>query len=237
MCKELPEGGALSGDPGLMNIYVDFDDCLCETAKHFSGLVKELFEKDVPYEKIRFFDLKKSFSLTDEQYEQMMIEGHRPEVLLSYEETPGAAETINSWIDSGHDVSIITGRPADAYEPSRAWLDEHGLDRAKLFCLNKYGRTTFAGENGFSLEIEDYYKMQFDYAVEDSPSAFRFFGHLPGLQVLVYDRPWNRECEFPGENYRRCPDWETIGRLIQQVPSISHSIPGGSHPAMENHLI
>ena len=26
-----------------MNIYVDFDDCLCETARHFSTLVAECF--------------------------------------------------------------------------------------------------------------------------------------------------------------------------------------------------
>ena len=31
-----------------MNIYIDFDDCLCETARHFEGLVKDLFDKDVP---------------------------------------------------------------------------------------------------------------------------------------------------------------------------------------------
>ena len=48
-----------------------------------------------------------------------------------------------------------------------------------------------------TLELEDYYRMKFDYAVEDSPKAFRFFEHLPELKVLVFDRPWNRECAFP----------------------------------------
>ena len=31
-----------------MQIYVDFDDCLCETARRFSILVRELFGKDIP---------------------------------------------------------------------------------------------------------------------------------------------------------------------------------------------
>ena len=199
-----------------MNVYIDFDDCLCETARHFSGLVKDLFGKDVPYENIRYFDLQKSFSLTEEQFEEMMIEGHRPEVLLSYEETPGAIKTINSWIDSGHEVSIITGRPYSAYEPSREWLDRHGLERVELYCLNKYGRDSFIKNSDFSLEIEDYYKMHFDYAIEDSPSAFRFFGHLPKLEVMVYDRPWNQGCEFPGENFHRCFDWEMIRKLVER---------------------
>lgn len=197
-----------------MDIYIDYDDCLCETARHFSILVKELFGLIVPYEDIRYFNLQKSFSLTEEQYEEMMIKAHRPEVLLSYEETPGAVATVNGWIDEGHEVSVITGRPFGAYEASREWLDRHGLERVRLFCLNKYGRDNFIKNSDFSLEVEDYYKMHFDYAIEDSPSAFKFFEHLPELKVMVYDRPWNRECEFPGENYYRCFDWETIKKNV-----------------------
>ncbi len=198
-----------------MKIYVDYDDCLCETARHFSQLVDELFGVGVPYENIRYFDLQKSFSLSEEQYEYMMIEGHKPEVLMSYDETPGAVKVVNGWIDDGHEVSVITGRPYSAYEPSRIWLDHHGIDRVKLFCLNKYGRDAFIKDSEFSLEIEDYKRMHFDYAVEDSPAAFRFFDHLPALKVLVYDRPWNQECEFPGENYNRCFDWESIRKIVR----------------------
>ena len=197
-----------------MNIYVDFDDCICETARYFSKIALELFGKDVPYERINFFNLQKSFSLTDDQYEQMMIEGHRPEVLLAFEETPGASGTINSWLDKGYDVSVITGRPYNAYSSSRTWLDEHGMERVKLFCLDKYGREGFMKNSSFSLTLEDYLKMHFDFAVEDSPSAFRFFDHLQELKVLVYDRPWNRACEFPGEKYYRCLDWKKIKDMV-----------------------
>ncbi len=197
-----------------MNIYVDFDDCLCETGRHFARLAAELFGKNVPYEEMRYFELQKSFSLTDGQFEQLMIEGHRPEMLLSYEETPGACGTINSWLDRGYDVSVITGRPYSAYEASREWLDRHGLERVRLYCLNKYGRDSFIRNSDFSLEIEDYLRMRFDYAVEDSPAAFRFFEHLPDLKVMVFDRPWNRDCRFPCDRYTRCSDWETIRKTV-----------------------
>ena len=197
-----------------MNIYVDFDDCLCETARHFSGLAAKLFGTNVPYENINFFNLQKSFSLTEDQYVYMMTEAHKPEVLLEYEETPGASDTVNGWIDAGHDVSIITGRPYSAYEPSRQWLDRHGLERVKLYCLDKYGRDSFIKNSEFSLKLEDYYKMHFDVAVEDSPHAFKFFDHLPDMKVLVYDRPWNRTAEFPGGNYIRCIDWNMIRERV-----------------------
>lgn len=198
-----------------MKIYIDFDDCLCETARSFSVLAAELFGIDVPYEKMAYFNLQKSFSLTDSQFDKLMEEGHRPEVLLSYEESPGAAETVNGWIDRGREVYVITGRPDSTYAPSREWLDRHGLGRAPLYCLNKYGRGEgFLGNGRFNLELADFRKMRFDYAVEDSPSAFPFFSHLPELKVLVFDRPWNRACEFPAGNYTRCPDWEAIRRAV-----------------------
>ncbi|MBR5420726.1 MAG: 2-dehydropantoate 2-reductase [Lachnospiraceae bacterium] len=197
-----------------MNIYVDFDDCLCETARAFSVMVKDMFGKDVSYEKMAYFNLQKAFELTDEQYDELLIRGHEADMLLSYEETPGASGVVNEWIGKGHDVSIITGRPYSTYEASREWLDRHGLQGIKLYFLNKYGRENFMKNSSFSLEPEDYFKMHFDYAVEDSPSAFKYFDHLPGLKVMVFDRPWNHNCELPGENFSRCSDWETIRTRI-----------------------
>lgn len=202
-----------------MNIYIDFDDCLCETAKAFTFIVKRMFGKYIPYEQVHFFDLEKSFSLTHEQYEAMMIEGHLPEVLLSYEEVEGASEVINKWMDEGHNVSIITGRPYSAYEPSRRWLDEHNLSRVKLFCLNKYGRDSFIKNSDFSLELEDFYKMKFDFAVEDSPAAFKHLTHLTECTIAVFDRPWNASAQFPGSNYVRSHSWAEIDSLLQKKVS------------------
>ena len=94
-----------------MKIYIDFDDVICETAKYFTKIAKELFGIDVPYRQVQFFNLQKSFDLSDEQYDKLMEAGHLSENLLSYEETLGASETINKWVDEGHEVFIITGRP------------------------------------------------------------------------------------------------------------------------------
>ena len=206
----------IEGAVYYMRFYIDYDDCLCETARAFTEIADRLFGKKVPYESVRFFNLQDSFKLTDDEYEQLMIEGHRPEILMSYEETPGAVKVVNEWIDKGNEVYIITGRPFSAFDASRRWLDEHGLKRANLFCLNKYGRDSFIKNSDFNLELEDYYRMSFDYAIEDSPAAFKFFQHLPDLKVLVYDRPWNQGCEFPTENYTHCPDWSCISEAVKQ---------------------
>ncbi len=204
-----------------MNIYIDFDDCLCETARFFSAFIKKLFDKDVPYEEITCFDLQKSFQLTDDEYEYMMVEAHKPASLLTFEETSGAVETVNGWLDQGHHISVITGRPFSAYEASREWLDRHNLDRTSLYCLNKYGRDSFIKNSAFNLELDDFYRMHFDHAVEDSPTAFRFFSHLPDLNVLVIDRPWNTDCVFPQGKYTRVYDWKTIRKNVADWERLS----------------
>lgn len=47
-----------------MKIYIDFDDVICETAKYFTKIAKELFNIDVPYREVQFFNLQKSFDLS-----------------------------------------------------------------------------------------------------------------------------------------------------------------------------
>ena len=198
----------------MMRIYVDFDDCLSESAKGFSDLAAELFGVHVPYEEMRFFNLQKAFSLTDEQYARLLAEGHEPERLLSYEEVPGASAAVNELMSRGHEVSVVTGRPFSSYEPSRLWLDRHGLRDVRIYFLDKYGREIHRKENECCLDLDDFYRMKFDYAVEDSPLAFKYFERLPEMKVLVFDRPWNRECKFPREGYTRCFDWEMIRKIV-----------------------
>ncbi|MDD5929376.1 MAG: hypothetical protein PUC37_06170 [Spirochaetales bacterium] len=77
---------------------------------------------------------------------------------------------MNIYVDFD-DCLCETGRPSRAYDASREWLNQHGLEKVNLYCLNKYGRDNFIKGSSFNMELEDYYKMHFDLAVEDSPSA------------------------------------------------------------------
>lgn len=200
-----------------MKIYVDFDDVICETARYFTVLAKELFNKEIPYESIQFFDLQKSFGISDEQFVELMRVAHLPEILLKYEENPGAVETLNKWVDLGYDISIITGRPFDSYEPSRKWLDEHNLQRIPLFCVDKYGREAFNTDCTYNMTLEKLYSLGFDFAVEDSPSAFKHLLHFKKCKVAVVNRPWNRLVDLPNDDFTRCSSWKEIDNLLSEV--------------------
>lgn len=203
-----------------MKIYIDFDDVICETAKYFTQIAKELFGVDVPYREVQFFNLQKSFDLSAAQYDKLMEAGHLPENLLNYEETDGASKTINKWVDEGHEVFIITGRPFNSYEPSRKWLDEHDLERVPLYCVDKYGRETFEQEFTYNMTLEKLYSMTFDFAIEDSPAAFEHVTHFDNCRVAVFDRPWNQHAEFPGGNFVRCKNWQEIDEVFEKYSKV-----------------
>lgn len=200
-----------------MKIYIDFDDVICETAVFFTKAAKELFGIDVPYRDVQFFNLQKTFDLTDEQYNELMRVGHIPENLLSYAETIGASETINKWVDEGHEVMVITGRPYEAYEPSRRWLDDHNLNRIPLICVDKYGRESFNQDCSYSMTLKELYDMNFDFIVEDSPAAFEHVMHFENGKVAVFNRPWNKQVKMPNDNFIRCEGWHEIDRFFHAL--------------------
>lgn len=200
-----------------MKIYIDFDDVICETAAYFTKIAKELFGIDVPYSEVQFFNLRKAFDLNEDQYDELMRVGHLPENLLAYEETDGAVETINRWVDEGHEVSIITGRPFDAYVPSRKWLDDHNLKRVPLFCVDKYGRENFMKDSTFSMTLQELYRLSFDLAIEDSPAAFEHVLHFEDCKIAVFNRPWNQNATLPNDDFIRCQNWQEIEALADSI--------------------
>lgn len=199
-----------------MKIYIDFDDVICETAKHITKIAKELFGIELPYREMQFFNLQKVFELDDAQYDRLMKECHTPENLLAYEETPHASEVINRWLSEGHEISVITGRPFDAYGPSRQWLDLHGLERVPLFTVDKYGREKNINGFSFGMTLEQLYGMTFDFAIEDSPAAFEHVRRFENCRIAVFDRPWNRQTELPDERFMRCKGWLDIEKMFDE---------------------
>ena len=200
-----------------MKIYIDFDDVICETGRYFTKIAKNLFGIDLPYSQVQFFNLKKAFDLDESQYNQLLREGHTVENLLAYEETPGAVKTINKWIDDGHEVSVITGRPFDAFKPSRKWLDDHGLNRVPLFCVDKYGRESFNQDCSYSMTLAELYERTFDFAIEDSPAAFEHVLHFENCQIAVFNRPWNVNEKLPNDRFTRCECWHDIEKLFEET--------------------
>lgn len=201
-----------------MRIYVDFDDVLCETARSLSVVVHKLFGCAVPYEKITQFNLKKSFSLSDEQMDILIRTAHAQSFLSKIPETPGAVEAIRTLLKKGDQFSILTGRPAASFKGSINWLSHFGLEKLPLLHVDKYAR---AGEfpqipgQPPTLTVAEMDKMAFDVAIDDSPMALDLLAKRNSCRVLVFDRPWNRHYSL-SSNMRRVSDWKEILSLLPE---------------------
>ena len=198
-----------------MRIYIDFDDVLCETARRLSETALALFARRVPYEAISVFDLQKAFSLSDAEIERLMDHAHRTDFLTHLDPAPGGLEAIRALEADGHDLAIVTGRPASSHAGSLGWLRKFGLEHLNVIYFDKYGRASAQPPPGApkTLSREEFDRLHFDVAIDDSPTALDLLAHRPNCTVIVYNRPWNRRyVTVPA--MRRSDSWPDILTLI-----------------------
>jgi uncharacterized HAD superfamily protein len=196
-----------------MRVYIDFDDVLCETARYLSELARELFDRHVPYEAIAMFDLREAFALSDAELAALMERAHRTEALTGLAPTPGGIEAVRALEGRGHELTIVTGRPASSQAGSFGWLRKHGLARLPLLHVDKYGRAARAPG---TLDLAAFEALRFDVAIDDSPMALDLLAPRRDCRVIVYDRPWNRRYTHAA-NMRRAGSWTEIVQWIENV--------------------
>jgi hypothetical protein len=198
-----------------MRIYVDFDDVLCETARHLSELARDMFGRQVAYEDISDFNLRQAFSLSASEIGELMSHAHSVEFLSDIAPAPGGVETVRALTGQGHDVVVVTGRPASSHAGSKAWLRKHGLGHLEMLHVDKYGRTEPDCDPAHprTLGVEEFASLWFDVAIEDAPAALDLLEPRRECAVIVYDRPWNRKYRI-SENMRRAESWHEIQKII-----------------------
>ena len=198
-----------------MRIYIDFDDVLCETARHLSALARDLFNRNVPYEAISGFDLQQAFDLSDAEIEDLMEHAHRTAFLTDIVPTPGGLEAVRALESCGHDLAIVTGRPSASDDGSRGWLSKHGVAHLDLIYVDKYGRAAAhpPADAPKTLSRDEFTALHFDVAIDDSPTALDLLAPRQNCTIIVYDRPWNRHYAHAA-NMRRTGSWPEIVNLI-----------------------
>jgi hypothetical protein len=102
-------------------IYVDIDDVLSRTIERLIDLLEEMHARRVEVEEVRHFDLEKSFSLDGAEIQAFMDRAHSDAEIEAIAPAAGAAEVLAGWAESGHSISLVTGRPPITNEASRRW--------------------------------------------------------------------------------------------------------------------
>ena len=207
--------GGLSDTHRCMRIYIDFDDVLCETAQGLSVLAREMFGRDVPFEQICSFDLRVAFALDELQYEALMVRAHESAFLLSLPEVTGCVSGVLGWLQAGHDVVVVTGRPSSCHQASRAWLQQHGLGALTIWYVDKYNRVRDVMPGAPPMwSMTALLQEPFDVAIDDSPMVLDVLQTRAAGRTIVFDRPWNRGYGCPAPRVRRCCGWQELANFF-----------------------
>ncbi len=134
-------------------IYVDLDDVLCETARHFLAVVEREFAKRIAYEDLTDFDIGTSCGLAPEETEELYRIVHRPDELMRIAPIEAAIAALGQWANDGYEIAIVTGRPPDSYEPSLAWLARYRVPHQSFSMVDKYSR--FSTENTVAIRLDE----------------------------------------------------------------------------------
>jgi uncharacterized HAD superfamily protein len=194
----------------LPAIYIDLDDVIAKTTCRYVEIVEREFGKSVDFEAITTFNLQKSFSLTDPEFDHFFRLVHEPEIILELEPFEGVLDVLNKWSEIGFEISVVTGRLTSTYASSLEWLKINNVPFNSFIMVDKYKRPVVDKEIAISLEL--FSDMKFMFAVEDSLDMAKFLQQRMNTQVTLFDRPWNRtDNNLAG--IRRCFTWEEIDKL------------------------
>lgn len=197
-------------------IYVDLDDVIAETTPRFPAVVAQLFGRSKTFEEIHTFHLDRAFGLSAEELGRLFEFVHDGNFLLEIEPREGALATLEGWEAAGHEIRIVTGRPPQSHGHSLEWLAQRAVPHAHFHLCDKYDRFDAVDD---VLHLDDVCALDFDWAIEDSLEMAGLLAGWGVEQVLLLDRPWNRDHEsLPAplrDRVRRVKDWAEIREQLQ----------------------
>ena len=199
------------------SIYVDFDDVLCETARTLADIVAARFGRRTRFEDIHSFDLNVSFGLDPREQEALFALFHDADMLASIPAVEGAVDGLRRWTEAGCVVHVVTGRPPETREASRAWLDGHGIAVEDITFVDKYGRGHADVPGVRQMTLAELETCAFSLVVDDSLDMARFFAERSRVPVALFDRPWNRDVAgaVMRKDVVRCRNWT---ELLERFP-------------------
>lgn len=194
-------------------IYVDVDDVISRTTETYPDVIARQFGKDVSFEDLTGFDLKRCFKLTDNEFQHFFDLVHQPDFLMGFEPVEGAVQTLQDWAETGHVIDIVTGRPTSTQEATLEWLAKYDVPFRGFIMVDKYNRPG----NDMSLAISnaELSMMTYDLAVEDSPDMALFLARDMDVPTALIHRPWNRNCAIH-DNLVRCTTWSEVHPMVKE---------------------
>ncbi len=126
----------------------------------------------------------------------------------SVQPIPNSAETLRNLKRNGFEMEIVTARPPEIINSTLEWVKLHyrGIFSNVHFARNPKLATNGKTKGEICLDIGA------DYMIEDGPE-YALDVASKGINVLLYDNPWNRNNTFL-DNVKRVSSWKDIEKIV-----------------------
>jgi uncharacterized HAD superfamily protein len=183
-----------------LRIAVDFDGVLFDHVPYVLRGFRDRLGIDLAAEGLRHWDYYHYKQVRDRDLPPSQIQAVLRDIETDqklHREAPRdklAGRVIQSWIDAGHTVDIVTARSREAESATRAFLRQHGIPY-------------------HSLVMERWLKTGWDILIDDAPHN-ALLAAADGTLALLMDHPYNRDVPTH-TNPVRVQDWQDVAERVE----------------------
>jgi 5'(3')-deoxyribonucleotidase len=163
-----------------LRIAIDFDDTIAQTFEDgFLPALNKWQVTNTPFVPHKW--TIEDFTTWDAAGETSLPQGVIDNLFTNVDwskvgQVPEAMEVIQTLIDDGHYIQVVTANPNE--EDVRDWMNCNGLSNVPM--------TSFPDKVAYVV------RREFDLLIDDNAATCKDAWDA-GLDVIIFDRPWNRE--------------------------------------------
>jgi len=194
-----------------MNIGIDIDDVLADFQKPWLAFYNKKYRTHFTPKDIYTYCYMTIFGIPLEEVHQRVYAFYRSKDFEYILPAKGSQKVINS-LSKHHQLYVITSRPNWMSAKTETWVDTYfngfitKIIHSNQFSLDeteKIPKSKLCLDNNITLMIED----APGYAQEVAAK---------GIQVLLLDKPWNRELQTTNTKIERVVSWNSIEQAVRR---------------------
>lgn len=184
-----------------MNIGIDIDGVLANSAPIYCEAINELFNKKLKPSDIIDYNLKKIFLIDDNEFSEFMNYLFENKKWLKISTSEYANEFINK-IKNFSKVFIVTSRPLNLKDLTIEWLNNNNIYYDELIFCNSFEKFKFCSNKGYN----------FSWFIDDCPEIINCFNNN-NVNSIIMNAFWNENIKFH-KNIKRVYNLKEAYELI-----------------------
>lgn len=191
-----------------MLIGVDLDDVLVDTCSAIIRFHNDTYGTNLTKDKFYSWRLGDLWGVTNEEANKRVREFYNSPYFKNMEPVVGSIDAVTT-LKQSNELIVVTSRLNQSVELTKGWMDFYFRNKFQgiYFAKNFYAqdkKDKSKSEICLDLGVEFLIEDSLDYAVQCAEK---------GIEVLLYDAPWNQYEKLP-ERIRRVNNWKEIVDII-----------------------